>query len=115
MAATSTFPDRTEIKLFLQAQTPSGVRNLAVQLEPPPCLRTVVTATPPAEARATRVTLHSLHSTVASMAATGVCIQPLTSDVALLGQLSYADPQVRLVTEVTEVTYVTLSDPQVRP
>jgi len=93
LAKTSTLPDRTEVALFLQAQVPTGVRNLAMQLEPPSCLRTSIAASPPAEARAARVTLLNLHGGSAFLTATGACVQPLVSEVAILGQLSYADPQ----------------------
>lgn len=95
-ATTSIHPDRTDVSVYLQEQTPMGLRNIAVQLEPPSCLRTTVSAAPPAEARAMRVTLLSLHSTTSLLMASSVCVQPLTSEVAILGQLSYADPQAAI-------------------
>lgn len=95
LAATNMQPSHTEIKLFLEARNTLGLHNLVIQLEPPSCLRTTVSASLPAEARGTRVSMHHLHSVTSFLTATCVCVQPLTSDVAILGQLSYADPQVR--------------------
>jgi len=91
LGQTTALPDRTEVKLFLQCTTSAGVRNVSLQLEPPPALRATLTATPPAEARGNRVTLSMLGAGLASTTASITCIGPLLFDLALQGQLSYAD------------------------
>ena len=83
LGQTTALPDRTEVKLFLQCTTSAGVRNVSLQLEPPPALRATLTATPPAEARGNRVTLSMLGAGLASTTASITCIGPLLFDLAL--------------------------------
>merc|ERR1740117_368772 len=84
-------PTCSEAHVFLKNVSHATLRNVSVQLEPPPSLRASLQATAPAEARGSRVTLQSLHG--GSSTAVGCsmqCVQPL-GEAQLLGQVSYVD------------------------
>merc|ERR1719409_13583 len=59
-------PACSEAHVFLKNVSHVSLRNVSVQLVPPPSLRTSLQATAPAEARGSRVTLQSLHGGASS-------------------------------------------------
>ena len=71
----------------------TALRSLQLQLEPPPMIRLVVSAASPATALGPRVTLPMLTAGGTAVITAAVsCAAPLGGgDVALLGQLAYAD------------------------
>jgi len=87
----STPPTCSEAHLYLKNISHASVRNVGVQLEPPPSLRMSVQATAPAEARGSRVTMPSLHGGGSTAIACSMqCVQPM-GEAQLLGQISYVD------------------------
>jgi hypothetical protein len=85
-------PDSAEIKLYFQPTT-GALRNLSLQLEPPPGLRAVLSAQPPAAVAGPRVTIPMLSPGGATPVSVHVACTatPGGAEMVLLAQVSYSD------------------------
>lgn len=91
LSEASMLPDSTEVKVYLEPTT-GTLRNLTMQMEPPPTLGLALAAPPPAAVTGPRVMLPMLSpGGAATVNASVTCTAPLGAEAALLGQLSYAD------------------------
>jgi len=96
--ATPLAGDATELRLYLEPTT-GALRNLTLQLEPPPTLRLNVNAAPPAAVAGPRVMLSMLSPGGAAAISVKVACggPPSGTETVLMGQLVYSD-----VASVTE-------------
>lgn len=84
-------PDATEVIIFLEPTT-GALRNLTLQVEPPPTLRVALAAPAPAAVTGARVVLPMLSpGGAARLVASVTCAAAVGNEVELLGQLVYSD------------------------
>jgi len=93
MCTVATPAEKTEIRLFLKPAAHVSLRNVVLQVEPPPTLKMDLSAPPPGEARGGRVLLPALHGgSSGCVSASFIALSPLTgAEMVLLGQVSYLD------------------------
>jgi len=83
----------TKLTLTLSALTPAGLRNVSLQLEPPPTLAMSLTGPPTAEVRGSRVGMAALlaQSSCAVCASITARAPAAAAEQRLLGQLTYME------------------------
>ena len=91
-STTRPLADATEASLSLSVRNPVGLRNLTLQLEPPPSLSMSLAAPPPAAITGNRVTIPFVAGGASGAVAVTLTSQAALADVAVQGQVSYVEP-----------------------